>query len=463
MSSSFQQNDGQSSDRSSPSFSSAQRRFTEHLSPPGTSSPSGSVASKRPLQPSRPVFLRESLQRRVGALRFARLTAETLPFTDPTVSRLRSHNRHISTSTVNTLSSLPPGAPYSGASSHFSQLSRSESSSTINSILHPNRLSDDSTSPSLTYEQPAPPPPPTDEDVFRWSTLQRISLALYPQPTTAKSSSKLQTLAVGQLPPGLRREQLGHPTKMVAGGLVCVGMSSGFVGVWDFRGEAKGWFGNETLRECYPRSPSVALQHLTHLLLVCGSSLGRRPSDGSRDLIRPHLHRRRPRGRPRLPLPALLLALDACPLGRTHPALGHQQGPQGGPSEGIANPPRWVRREASYRRRDRGRQGHGVLPLARQGARGRLDGRVADPRKLPRSCSSAIIHARLFRRDASSTEAQDADDPVCDVPSPACRRLASFGGRPPLHRPPHTRQARHRRAQTESEDVVPADACGRGR
>lgn len=90
-----------------------------------------------------------------------------------------------------------------------------------------------------------------DDDPFRWSVLQRISFALYPPSLAApsKSSAKLAALALGQLPPGLRREHLGRPTKMVSGGLICVGTSAGWVGVWDFRGEQKGWFGNEIIRK----------------------------------------------------------------------------------------------------------------------------------------------------------------------------------------------------------------------
>lgn len=182
---------------------------------------------------------------------------------DPTVSRLRSHTRHASTSTVNTLSSLAPGAQHaSGASSHFSQLSRSESSSTINSVLHPSlvagRSGDDlgaggssSGRPSDDDERRARSKGAGEDDPFKWTVLQRISLALYP--SASKASAKLAKLALGQLPAGVaRRELLGRPTRMVAGGLVCVGMSSGFVGVWDFRGECKGWFGNEALRALLP-------------------------------------------------------------------------------------------------------------------------------------------------------------------------------------------------------------------
>jgi hypothetical protein len=106
-------------------------------------------------------------------------------------------------------------------------------------------------SSSIADTDQARRPDRDEDDPFRWSVLQRISLALYPptSPAPSKSSAKLAALALGQLPSGLRREQLGRPTKLVAGGLVCVGTSAGWVGVWDFRGEQKGWFGNEAIRE----------------------------------------------------------------------------------------------------------------------------------------------------------------------------------------------------------------------
>lgn len=155
-------------------------------------------------------------------------------------------------------------------SSHFSQLSRSESSSTINSVLYPSGAPGRDTNgatavPSKGHETRHAAESDRDEDdPFRWSVLQRISLALYPSmlPAPSKSSAKLAALALGQLLPGLKREQLGRPTKMVAGGLVCVGMSAGWVGVWDFRGEQKGWFGNEALRECLRLGGGVSYMSL---------------------------------------------------------------------------------------------------------------------------------------------------------------------------------------------------------
>lgn len=47
----------------------------------------------------------------------------------------------------------------------------------------------------------------------------------------------------------LKREMLGKPVMLVVGGLICVGTDKGWVGTWAFGGDAKGWYGNESICE----------------------------------------------------------------------------------------------------------------------------------------------------------------------------------------------------------------------
>ncbi|CDZ98303.1 Vacuolar assembly/sorting protein VPS8 [Phaffia rhodozyma] len=186
-------------------------------------------------------------------------------FLHPTVSRLRSHVRHPSTSSINsTASSQLPAFDRSISSSHFSQLSRSNSSSTIHSLVDPQSMRASSSLsvplPSTSISPPSPPELSLD-DPMRYTTLKRISHALYPR---GRPTSKMANLSGDNR----NRPDMGDPTMMVAGGWICVGTTKGWVGAWDFRGDLRGWFGNETIsNEAGPVTALTLSPDHTHIVV----------------------------------------------------------------------------------------------------------------------------------------------------------------------------------------------------
>jgi hypothetical protein len=224
------------------------------------------------------------------------------PSQDPSISRLRSHIRHPSTSSINSTSSSqagrssqnPPPAP---PSSHFSQLSRTTSSSTLHSLNSSSHLSTKQSQPAST---------PSSADPIHYTTLKRISHFLYP----SRSSAKLASLGAMAGAEGrkLKRGELGVPTVMSAEGMICVGTDKGWVGVWDFKGEMRGWYGNESICTSALSLPCSGCQRKTLSVLTCSrcvpftTSFNSRVRHSPHPLTRPHLHRRRSRFRPHPPL-----------------------------------------------------------------------------------------------------------------------------------------------------------------
>lgn len=140
-------------------------------------------------------------------------------------------------------------------SSHFSQLSRTTSSSTLHSLLQPIDNQPSSSSNGSSHPQPRPtssrapfPPPqpkPRAEDAFHYTSLRRISAAIYPPPATTNKASATKLAALGLAVQD--RDRYGKPVLLAVGGLVCVGTDQGWVGTWTFGGDSRGWYGNDTI------------------------------------------------------------------------------------------------------------------------------------------------------------------------------------------------------------------------
>lgn len=141
---------------------------------------------------------------------------------DPTVSRLRSHMRNPSDSSILTMNSgIVAG---SVASSHFSNLSRSDS----NTTLH-------------TLAEPAPPSPAKEQEPFRWMSLRKVSATLFGWKGKGKADSLLGC--------GGMSEKLGNVTVMDTSGLLSFGTDKGWVAIFDFRQELRCVVGIEASSE----------------------------------------------------------------------------------------------------------------------------------------------------------------------------------------------------------------------
>lgn len=172
--------------------------------------------------------------------------------TDPSISRLRSHMRHPSSSSIDSsISSQQPHVSRSVSSSHFSQLSRTTSSSTLHSLS--------SSNPAPPLSRPGPSSHPLLSDPLHYTTLKRISYTLYPSRSSNKLASmgalSSETRGNDVKNPSSLRPEFGVPSIMVANGLICVGTDQGWVGVWDFKGDMKGWFGSDMIGASLSKSP----------------------------------------------------------------------------------------------------------------------------------------------------------------------------------------------------------------
>ncbi|KAJ7072283.1 Golgi CORVET complex core vacuolar protein 8-domain-containing protein [Mycena amicta] len=158
----------------------------------------------------------------LGGSPSARLLAR--PFLHPNVSRLRSYtpgSRPVSSASIGTTGSHFFDA--SPSPSHFSAMSRMSSHSNSEAFVSRSGNA-------------------KEREVFRWSQLRNIT------PKAAKAASLL-----GQ-------PSLGTPSVLAANGLICLGMDSGVICVYDFKQSLK----------C---SPALALSH-DHTYVASGHASG---------------------------------------------------------------------------------------------------------------------------------------------------------------------------------------------
>lgn len=148
------------------------------------------------------------------------------PFLHPSISRLRSTtpqtSRAPSASSVATLQSHAHGG-VSAATSHFSALSRTASSTDLTA----------GAGATLGEDGAQHPLHPEAREVFRWTDLRTVGDYLYINP-----SQKASAL--------LGAQYAGSPTVLAANGLICVGTDAGRVLVFDFKQNLKCTCGAES-------------------------------------------------------------------------------------------------------------------------------------------------------------------------------------------------------------------------
>ncbi|KAL7421476.1 hypothetical protein Q5752_004363 [Cryptotrichosporon argae] len=144
----------------------------------------------------------------------------------PSISRLRSHPRTVSSSTTAT---TPPRFTHTRTPSHFSTLSMSRS--------------DSATSVSLPPE-PALPQPDARSDAgpaFAFHPLRVLSAHLF-----GRDGARTLKRANSILGLGKEERELGKPTVMDVNGVIAVGTEGGYVVVYAFNQELKHVFGTES-------------------------------------------------------------------------------------------------------------------------------------------------------------------------------------------------------------------------
>ncbi|KAF9510041.1 hypothetical protein BS47DRAFT_1396315 [Hydnum rufescens UP504] len=175
------------------------------------------------------------------------------PYLHPTVSRLRSfvpqHRSRIpSSSTFQTI----PSNGFSPDPSHFSAISRVSSASNLNE-LHNGGVAQ---SLSLSLDGVASKYSPPTREVFRWTTLRRLSSQVYPHKAATVSDS-----------------HMGRPTALTAHGVVCIGTDTGRTFVFDFRQELKCVCGSGASAATSGPVSALALS-LDHTFLAVGHVRG---------------------------------------------------------------------------------------------------------------------------------------------------------------------------------------------
>ncbi|KAK4054695.1 hypothetical protein OIO90_003507 [Microbotryomycetes sp. JL221] len=192
------------------------------------------------------------------------------PSAHPQISRLRSmstQQRFASNSSYSTALEFPLGAAAdSPGTSGFDMASRRSSASNIFDLANGGKASSDLVTPS----QLSPAATETGRsdpiaDIFKWSTLKRVSSKVYP----AGSRGTVSVTTIG----GTQSGMLGSPTVMSVSGIVAVGTSKGWAMVFDFNQNLRCVCGTEAISKDAGAVTALAVSQ-DHTFIVVGHAFG---------------------------------------------------------------------------------------------------------------------------------------------------------------------------------------------